>query len=283
MKGIIMKNFIGKKCFTARSIAVSVVSAVLSFNVLAFNEPGKIIAGTDATFFPYEYMQDNKPVGFDIEFIAGLAKVMGKEAVTIDTRWANLIPGLRGGKFDITNSSMYITAERMKIIDMVPYLKSGESILSVKGSDYQPKLPEEFCGHTIGSMAGTAWLKQLQTLSVEYCEANNLSPIKIREYPTDPQTTQAMLSHAVEAQITDAAVARGVIDKLGSRVSISSETLIYPVLNGFGIKKGNDAVKQALIENLEKFSKTPEYDALLKKYNFQAPTAEDIAKLIPKS
>lgn len=278
-----MKNFIGKKCFTARSIAVSVVSAVLSFNVLAFNEPGKIIAGTDATFFPYEYMQDNKPVGFDIEFIAGLAKVMGKEAVTIDTRWANLIPGLRGGKFDITNSSMYITAERMKIIDMVPYLKSGESILSVKGSDYQPKLPEEFCGHTIGSMAGTAWLKQLQTLSVEYCEANNLSPIKIREYPTDPQTTQAMLSHAVEAQITDAAVARGVIDKLGSRVSISSETLIYPVLNGFGIKKGNDAVKQALIENLEKFSKTPEYDALLKKYNFQAPTAEDIAKLIPKS
>ena len=278
-----MKNLINKKNNLTKSFAVGVVSAILSVNVLAFNEPGKIIAGTDATFFPYEYMENNKPVGFDIELINGLAKVMGKEAVTIDTRWANLIPGLRGGKFDITNSSMYITAERSKIIDMVPYLKSGESILAVKGSDYQPKLPEEFCGHTIGSMAGTAWLKQLQTLSVEHCEANNLSPIKIREYPTDPQTTQAMLSHAVEAQITDAAVARGVIDKLGSRVTISSETLIYPVLNGFGIKKGNDEVKQALIEGLEKFRKTPEYDALLKKYNFQAPTAEDIEKLMPKS
>jgi len=92
-----------------------------------------------------------------------------------------------------------------------------------------------------------------------------------------------MLSHAVEAQITDAAVARGVIDKLGNRVTISSETLIYPVLNGFGVKKGNDEVKNALIKGLEKFSKTPEYDALLKKYNFQAPTAKDIEELMPKS
>jgi len=283
MKGFIMKAFFKKKNIIAKSLAVGIMGATLSLNILAFNEPGKIIAGSDATFFPYEYMQDNQPVGFDIEFVAGLAKVMGKEAVTIDTRWANLIPGLRGGKFDITNSSMYITADRMKIIDMIPYLKSGESILAVKGSDYQPKVPEEFCGHTIGSMAGTAWLKQLQTLSKEYCEANDLAPIKIREYPTDPQTTQAMLSYAVEAQITDAAVARGVTDKLGERIVISSETLIYPVLNGFGIKKGNDVVKQALIEGLEKFSKTAEYDALLKKYNFQAPTAEDIKTLMPKS
>ena len=270
---------------TARSIAIGVVGAVLSFsslNALAFKEPGKIIAGSDITFFPYEYMDDNKPAGFDIEFLAGLAKVMGRESVNVDTRWANLIPGLRGGRFDMINSSMYITADRMKVIDMIPYLKSGESILAVKGSDYQPEVPEDFCGHTVGSMAGTSWLKQLQTLSVDYCEAEGLEPISIREYPTDPQTTQAMLANAVEAQITDAAVARGVIDKVGNRVVISSNTLIYPVLNGYGVKKGNDEVKNALIEGLEKFSKTPEYDALLKKYNFQAPTAEDLEALMPK-
>ncbi|MDP2505995.1 transporter substrate-binding domain-containing protein [Oceanobacter sp. 3_MG-2023] len=270
---------------TVRSVAVGIVGAALSLtslSTLAFKEPGKIIAGSDITFFPYEYMENNKPKGFDIEFLEGLGKVMSREAINIDTRWANLIPGLRGGRFDITNSSMYITADRMKVIDMIPYLKSGESILSIKGSDYQPEMPEDFCGHRIGSMAGTAWLKQLQTLSVEYCEANGLKPIAISEYPTDPQTTQAMLSHAVEAQITDAAVARGVVEKLGGRVVISSRTLIYPVLNGFGVKKGNDIVRNALIAGIEKFSKTPEYAALLKKYNFQAPTAADIESLLPK-
>jgi polar amino acid transport system substrate-binding protein len=183
-------------------------------------------------------MENNKPAGFDIEFLAGLAKTMGREAVNIDTRFPNLIPRLQGGRFDITNSSMYITAERLKVIDMVPYLKSGEAILALKGSDYQPKTPEAFAAIKSVRWA-TSWLAQLQKLSADYCVKKGLKPIALSEYTTDPQTTQALLSRAVEAQITDAAVARGVIDKLGDRVVISSETLIYPVLNGFGVKKGN--------------------------------------------
>ncbi|KNC06965.1 transporter substrate-binding domain-containing protein [Pseudomonas coleopterorum] len=269
----------------ARPVAMAVFGAILaasSLSASAFQQPGKIVAGSDMTFFPYEYMEKNKPAGFDIEFLDGLAKVMGMTAENIDTRFPNLISGLQAGRFDITNSSMYITADRMKVIDMVPYLKSGESILAVKGSAYQPKTPEEFCGHKIGSMGATSWLQQLQKLSAEYCVKNGLQPIAISEYGTDPQTTQAMLAHAVEAQITDAAVARGVVDKLGDRVVISSQTLIYPVLNGFGVKKGNDEVRNALIQGLEKYSKTPEYAALLDKYKFQAPTADDIAALMPK-
>lgn len=269
----------------ARPVAMAVFGAILaasSLSASAFQQPGKIVAGSDMTFFPYEYMEKNKPAGFDIEFLDGLAKVMGMTAENIDTRFPNLISGLQAGRFDITNSSMYITADRMKVIDMIPYLKSGESILAVKGSAYQPKTPEEFCGHKIGSMGATSWLQQLQKLSAEYCVKNGLQPIAISEYGTDPQTTQAMLAHAVEAQITDAAVARGVVDKLGDRVVISSQTLIYPVLNGFGVKKGNDEVRNALIQGLEKYSKTPEYAALLDKYKFQAPTADDIAALMPK-
>lgn len=229
-----MKRF---KAFRPAALLLCTAGALSSFSAQAFQQPGKITAGSDMTFFPYEYMENNKPAGFDIEFLAGLAKTMGREAVNIDTRFPNLIPGLQGGRFDITNSSMYITAERLKVIDMVPYLKSGEAILALKGSDYQPKTPEAFCGHKIGSMGATSWLAQLQKLSADYCVKKGLKPITLSEYTTDPQTTQALLSRAVEAQITDAAVARGVIDKLGDRVTISSETLIYPVLNGFGVKK----------------------------------------------
>ena len=274
-----------KRFNTLRPVALLLCAAgvLTSFNALAFQQPGQITAGSDMTFFPYEYMENNQPAGFDIEFLAGLAKTMGREAVNIDTRFPNLIPGLQGGRFDITNSSMYITAARLKVIDMVPYLKSGEAILALKGSDYQPKTPEEFCGHKIGSMGATSWLAQLQKLSADYCVKKGLKPIALSEYTTDPQTTQALLSRAVEAQITDAAVARGVIDKLGDRVVISSRTLIYPVLNGFGVKKGNSEVKTALEEGLKKYSATPEYAALLKKYNFQAPTAEDLQTLMPKA
>lgn len=268
-----------------RPFAVCLLGAAVALTSLAasaFQQEGKIIAGSDVTFFPYEYMDNNKPAGFDIEFMDGLGKVMGRKVETLDTRFPNLITGLQAGRFDVTNSSMYITAERVKVIDMIPYLKSGESILTLKDSAFQPKKPEEFCGHKIGSMGATSWLAQMNKLSTEYCVAKGLKPIQISEYSTDPQTTQALLAHAVEAQITDTAVARGVIDKLGSRVVISSDSLIYPVLNGFGVKKGNDDVKKALLDGLEKYRATPEYAALLKKYNFEAPTAADIDALMPK-
>lgn len=269
----------------ARPFAATLLGAAVAMTSLAasaFQQDGKIVSGSDVTFFPYEYMDNNRPTGFDIEFLDGLAKTIGRTVETVDTRFPNLITGLQGGRFDVTNSSMYITAERVKVIDMIPYLKSGESILALKGGAFQPKRPEDFCGHKIGSMAATSWLQQMHKLSDEYCLKNNLQPIQISEYSTDPQTTQAMLAHAVEAQITDAAVARGVVQKLGDRVLISSDTLIYPVLNGFGVKKGNDTVKQALLEGMQKYRATPEYAALLKKYNFEAPTDADIAELMPK-
>jgi len=268
-----------------RPIALSLLGvavAMTSLTAAAFQQDSKLVAGSDVTFFPYEYMDNNRPTGFDIEYLDGVAKTMGRSLDTVDTRFPNLITGLQGGRFDVTNSSMYITAERVKVIDMIPYLKSGESILALKGGAFQPKRPEDFCGHKVGSMGATSWLQQMHKLSDDYCLKNGLQPIAISEYATDPQTTQAMLAHAVEAQITDAAVARGVVEKLGGRVVISSDTIIYPVLNGFGVKKGNDEVKNALIEGMKKYNATPEYAALLKKYNFQAPTADDIATLMPK-
>lgn len=272
----------------ARSLVTGVVTTAMSatlllssVNALAFKETGKIIAGSDMTYAPYEYMDNGKPAGFDIEFLAGVAKEMGVESENIDTRWANLIPGLRGGRFDILNSSMYITAERVKVIDMIPYLKSGQSIIAPTAKDFQPKTFEDLCGHKVGTMAGTAFLKKVQTVSADYCDANGLGSIKISEYPTDPEATQAVLSGAVEVQVTDASIAKGVVKKLNGRIGVSSDTILFPVLNGFAVKKGNDEVKQALIAGIEKFSKTPEYKALLNKYNFQAPNAEDLKTLMP--
>ena len=79
------------------TLLLCAAAALTSFSALAFQQSGKITAGSDMTFFPYEYMENNKPAGFDIELLDGLAKTMGREAVNIDTRFPNLIPGLQAG------------------------------------------------------------------------------------------------------------------------------------------------------------------------------------------
>lgn len=95
-------------------------------------------------------------------------------------------------------------------------------------------------------MAGAVTEAFRRLLREERAEANCVERLYHR-----PADHQALLSRAVDAQITDAAVARGVVEKLGNRVVISSDTLIYPVLNGFGVKKGNMEVKNALEEALK--------------------------------
>ena len=244
-----------------------------------FIKPGVITAGSDITFAPYEYMQNGKPAGFDIEMLNGIAKTMNMKAVNVDTRFPNLIPGLQGKRFDITNSSMYITPERLKVIDMIPYLKTGEKIVTLANSSYKPEVPDELCGHKIGTMAGTSFLQGLMTFSQQSCVAKGKPAITISEYPTDPQATQALLSKAVEAQITDVAVAQNVVERLKGRVVITSDKLLYPVLVGFGVRKDDPQVKQTLEDGLKKFSQTPEYKALFSKYHFTPPTADDIRQL----
>lgn len=241
-----------------------------------FLKPGVITAGSDITFAPYEFMNNGKPTGFDITMLDGIAKTLNMKAVNVDTRFPNLIPGLQGKRFDITNSSMYITAERLKVIDMIPYLKTGEKIITLTGSQYQPVDPAEMCGHKIGTMAGTSFLQSLTTYSQKSCVGAGKPAITIREYPTDPQVTQALLSRAVEAQITDVAVAQGVVDRLHGRVKITSDKLLYPVLVGYGVRKDDPQIKQTLEKGLKKFSQTVEYKQLFAQYHFTPATEQDL-------
>ncbi|MBT0720689.1 ABC transporter substrate-binding protein [Tatumella sp. TA1] len=261
-------------------VAVGALALVVSLNASAeFLQPTKIIAGSDITFSPYEYMNQGKPAGFDIEMLAGIAKQLNRQVVSVDTRFPNLIPGLRGKRFDVTNSAMYITPERLKVIDMVPYLKTGQQILSLAQGAYQPKTPDEFCGHKVGTMAGSSFLQHLQNFSDTQCVKQGKPAIQISEFPTDPQTTQALLSHAIDAQITDVAVAQAAVKKLPGKVAVTSTTLLYPVLMGIGVRKDAPDVKAAITDGLNKFRKTSDYQQLFARYHFTAPTEQEIQSL----
>jgi polar amino acid transport system substrate-binding protein len=116
-----------------------------SFSALAFQQPGKITAGSDMTFFLMNiWKTTSRPGLYRVSRRSG--ENHGPRGGEYGYPLSNLIPGLQGGRFDITNSSMYITAERLKVIDMVPYLKSGEAILALKGATISRRRRKSFAG-----------------------------------------------------------------------------------------------------------------------------------------
>jgi len=239
--------------------------------------------GSDLTFPPYEYLQDGVPSGFSVEMMEKIAQVEGGYSTQwVDTRWANLIPGLKSQKFDILFSSMYITKERLEQIDMIPYYKTDIALLVRQDSRVLPQGPNDLCGQVVGAMKGTAFASQVQEISKERCVAQGKAAITLREFETSPQTTQALLARAVNIQYDDAAVMMAAVKSLPEKVKVSSTEQFFPIVGGIGVRKGDTATYQMIESGLNKLKASGDFEKLLNTYGLQAPTDGDIAAVMNK-
>ncbi|WP_273826164.1 ABC transporter substrate-binding protein [Pseudomonas asplenii] len=237
----------------------------------------RLSIGSDLTYPPYTYLAQGKPAGFDPEFMTLLGQHLKLTSQFQDTRFANLVMGVNARRFDVVASALYVTPERAAQVDFVPYLKSGASLMVRADDSFRPQRPEDLCGKRIGSIKGGSWIPKLMALSKSHCEANGQAPIDSREFPTSPEAAQALLAKAVDVQFEDAAVAAITADKLKGRVVISSKELIYPVVIGLAVRKGNDALLGELRQGLAAMKSSGEYQTLLTRYNLGEPSPSEVA------
>lgn len=238
--------------------------------------------GSDITFPPFEYMENDQPTGFDIDIANHIFAQTDDKAKFIDSRFSNLITGLDAQKFDLVMSALYITKERLEKVDMIPYYMTTEALISRADSTYQPKTRDDLCGKTIASQKGSMFPEQLRLMSKESCVAKGKAPITIREFETSPESVQALLAQAVDAQYDDASVARSTVEKLNGRVVVSSTEHFFPILGGIAIRKGDTDMFTKVTQGLAALQKSGEYDKLIAKYGLQAPSAADIQIYMPK-
>ena len=121
MKITAMKNFSGRKLLAICLVSTSLIGCSKSAeqtktdNSAANNSESStpvsvtqanganevtMMVGSDITFPPFEYMENNQPKGFDIDIMDAILAENGTKPNYIDTRFSNLIPGLDGKKFE---------------------------------------------------------------------------------------------------------------------------------------------------------------------------------------
>lgn len=259
-------------CALAAALVLPTITSAQTINA------GTLRIGSDLTYPPYNYFDDsNRPAGFDVELMTLIGEVVGKKVEFADTRFENLILGVRGSQFDVIASTLYVRPDRAQQIDYVPYMKTGISIAVAANSNLNPAQPQELCGLRVGSIKGAAWLEKLEELNKSVCQAN---PIDSREFPTSPEATQALLSGGVQVQLEDSAVLQDAAAKLGGRLRITSTENLYPVIVGLGVRKGNSELVELLNGAIESLRQDGRYDALLTRFNVSAPTAEEFRAAI---
>lgn len=231
---------------------------------------GVLTVGMEIAYPPFESYDGDEVVGFDPEVSEALAERLGLDVDYFDTRFPNLILGLNSGRFDTIISGMYILPDRLKQADAIPYAQTGAAIMVAADSEVRPKEPEDLCGLTVGLQQGTSWVAKLNDLSHSYCEANGKGAIQVREYPTSSETSQALLSGNIQAHMEIVGASLAIVDKSRGRIVITSDRALYPETLGIYVKKGNEALFNALEAAVEAFKQSDEYQALLEKYNLEA-------------
>ena len=228
--------------------------------------------GIDLTYAPFAYLENNQAEGFDPDFMRLLAEKANKTPYFNDTRIENIIIGLESGHYDVVASALYVNATRAKQVDFIPYLQTGGVLLVRQNDNFNPQTLKDLCGKSVSSMKGAAWIETMNQVSQNYCKPNNLNPIIVKEYPSAPEASQALLSHGVDVQYEDAAVANMVINQLNNTLKITSKNMLNPVLIGLAVRKNDMVFKQNLVDLIKMAKQSGQYDALLKKYNLAYPS-----------
>lgn len=90
-----------------------------------------LLVGTNSEYAPFSFMENNQIVGFDIDLISEIAKVMGKTVEIQDMPFDALIPALQSGQLQIIASGITPTQKRAQQVNFTkPYLK-GDQLLIV--------------------------------------------------------------------------------------------------------------------------------------------------------
>ncbi|TMV60349.1 transporter substrate-binding domain-containing protein, partial [Thioclava sp. BHET1] len=147
---------------------------------------------------------DMKPMGYDIDMAALIAKKMGVKLELVPVTSANRIPYLQTHKVDLVISSLGKNAERAKVIDFsdayAPFFSGVFAPAKDKITD-----AADLSGKTVGVTRG----------AIEDLELSKVAPkdVTFKRYEDNNGTIQAFLSGQVEAIATGNVVAAAILKR----------------------------------------------------------------------
>lgn len=120
-------------------------------------DKGKLTVGTDPTFAPFEFKEDDAIKGIDADLAQAIAAKLGVDLDLVQAPFDSLLPGLQTGKFDIGMSAFSDSKEREQVVNMVQYAKAGNSYFVNADVDPQTvQKPSDLCGKRVAVLKGSA-------------------------------------------------------------------------------------------------------------------------------
>ena len=117
-------------------------------------EKNLMIIGTDTTYPPFEFVENEEVVGFDLDLIKEVAARLDKQIEIVPIEWDPDFKALREGKVDIIISAVPYNIEKENLVDYSQtYFNMKYLLVSLNGSDI--KVKEDIYGRKVGVLEAT--------------------------------------------------------------------------------------------------------------------------------
>jgi polar amino acid transport system substrate-binding protein len=220
-------------------------------------KPGVLTTCTHLPYPPFQFEQNGKVVGFDVDIVDKAAKKLGAKQAFLDTPFENFKTGafLNTRQCDVAAAGITITAERKKNVDFSdPYFDATQALLVRKGSDIQ-------------NLAGAKGKKigvQTQTTGEEYAASKGLDPTS---FESSDALLNGLRTGQVDAVITDYPVVAGWLKQpaLAGAFEVR-DNLDTHEQYGIMVRKGNTKVLEALNAAIKESKADGSYKASYEKW-----------------
>ena len=219
---------------------------------------GKLTACTDVPYAPFEFEEDGKFDGIDIELVRAVAGRLGLTAEFKDVDFDTIFTALGAGECDIVASSVSISPERLETLDFSDgYFEINQSLLVRKGEETTLNDLDKFAGKTVGV--------QSETTGAEYARAN-VKGATIREFTGADELFTALKARQVDAALQDLPVNSYNAKTTGETVVAKVFTEAEKEQYGFAMKKGSTELKTAIDEALTQVKSDDTYPTILRRF-----------------
>jgi polar amino acid transport system substrate-binding protein len=260
----------GARATGASARATPAYDAAIAATVpAAIRKKGTLVVAADASYAPNEFIGSNghTVVGMDPDLAQALGAVLGLKMDVVNANFAEIIPRLRAGDYDLGMSSFTDTLARQKVVDFVTYFSAGTSFYVKTQGGPAIETLADLCGHTVAVESGTTEQTDANTQAAK-CKKEGKPGETVYSYPDQNSANLAIASGRAQVGMADSPVAAYQVQQSHGTFKLVGKaygTAPY----GIAVPKGS-GMTGPLLAALKRVMSDGTYLAILKKWGIQA-------------
>ncbi|MBV2179991.1 transporter substrate-binding domain-containing protein [Castellaniella sp. MT123] len=199
-------NAFGKKALTGLALAASVFSCGVAYaaaggTIADIKARGQLTVGTEAAYEPYEFVQNDKIVGYGKDILDYMVKKLGVKLNQLNQPFQGLLPGVLARKFDFVATSVGITKARAAKVAFTEPVGEVRSVLVVKKDNGAIKNDSDIVGKIVGTQMGSLAQPAIEDYNKELKKEGKKGYADLKLFQSYPDVSVALLNGTIDVGV----------------------------------------------------------------------------------